>query len=33
MIFWTFLTTVRELFVEAQDLQRRLEKRYPIIGS
>jgi hypothetical protein len=33
MIFWTFLTTVRELFVEAQDLQRSLEKRYPIIGS
>ena len=33
MIFWTFFITVLELFVEAQDLQRSLEKRYPIIGS
>jgi hypothetical protein len=33
MIFWTFLTTVRELLVEAKDLSRSLEKRYPMIGS
>ncbi len=33
MIFWTFLTTIRVLFSEAQDLRRSLEKRYPNIES
>jgi hypothetical protein len=33
MIFWTFLTTVRDLLVEAKSLELRLERRYPAIGS
>ncbi len=33
MIFWTFLTTVHDLLVEAKELERRLRKRYPTIAS
>jgi hypothetical protein len=33
MIFWTFLTTVRDLLVEAKELKESLDKRYPMTGS
>jgi hypothetical protein len=33
MIFWTFLTTVRDVLVEAQELKRSLDKRFPMMGS